>query len=75
MRPAASATQTHTVPTGFSSEPPPGPATPVIATPIDVPSARRTPSAIASATSWETAPTRSISSAGTPASAVLASLA
>ena len=44
------------VPTGLSSVPPPGPATPVMPTPTSAPSAARAPSASASATSTETAP-------------------
>jgi hypothetical protein len=42
-----------TVPTGFSSVPPLGPATPVIDNPKSVPTRVRTPSAIASATTAE----------------------
>ena len=56
-------TQKHTVPTGFSSVPPPGPAIPVIATAVSAPKRASAPSAIAAATSGETAPWRSISSA------------
>src|SRR2546429_5459731 len=45
-----------TVPTGFSSLPPPGPAIPVIPTPSVLPTLRRMPSASAMATSLLTAP-------------------
>ena len=62
------------MPTGFSSVPPPGPAIPVIPIPTCAPKRSRAPSASAAATSGETAPCAAISSAGTPASAVLASL-
>src|SRR4051794_31739220 len=65
-------TEIHTVPTGFSSVPPPGPATPVTPMPSDASSLERAPSASASATSCETAPTRSITASSTPASATLA---
>ena len=43
-------------PTGFSSLPPPGPATPVTPTPTSAPRRARAPSASARATSAETAP-------------------
>src|SRR6185503_17184058 len=63
----------YTSPTGFSSVPPSGPATPVTATPTSTASRSLTPVAIASATSAETAPCASIRAAGTPSSAVLTS--
>ena len=46
----------HTVPTGLSSVPPPGPAIPVIATAVSAPKRLIAPSAIASATGSDTAP-------------------
>src|ERR1044072_5331964 len=52
----SSASAMKTVPTGFSSVPPPGPAIPVIDNPKSVPMRLRTPSAIASATGALTAP-------------------
>ena len=64
----------QTVPTGFASEPPPGPAMPVMPIPKSAPSRDRAPADSAVATSGETAPCASISAAGTPANAVLASL-
>ena len=63
--PPASATLRQTIPTGFSGVPPPGPATPVMPTPTAAPKRAAAPSASAAATSGETAPWRSISSAGT----------
>src|SRR5207302_1515948 len=63
-----------TVPTGFSSLPPPGPAMPVIPTPSVLPTWRRIPSARAIATSLLTAPLDWISSGGTSAHAVFRSL-
>src|SRR6476646_8553633 len=56
LTPPACASATCTVPTGFSSEPPPGPAIPVIPTPNVLPTRRRIPSASAMATSALTAP-------------------
>ena len=68
-------THRQTVPTGFSGVPPPGPAIPVIPMPMSA------PSALARAGGQRRARprarprrARSISAAGTPASAVLASL-
>ena len=61
----------HTVPTGFSSVPPPGPATPVIAIPTRAPVAARTPVAIARTTGSLTAPCSRRSSFGTPSSSML----
>ena len=55
---AASATASHTVPTGLSGLPPPGPAMPVTATARSTPSAPLAPSAIARATASLTAPSR-----------------
>ena len=69
-----SATPKHTVPTGFSAEPPPGPAIPVIPTAVSAPKRASAPSAIARATGSDTAPWSSISAASTPSSATLASL-
>ena len=48
----------QTVPTGFSRDPPPGPAIPVVLTAIDAPVLARVPSAIAFATASLTAPSR-----------------
>ena len=56
----------YTSPTGFVSVPPPGPATPVTAIPTSTPSSSRTPSAIAPATSADTAPCAASSDSGTP---------
>src|SRR3954468_23158891 len=72
--PSRVATEKHTVPTGLSSVPPPGPAMPVMPTPTSASSAAQAPSASASATSTDTAPTRSISAGSTPVSLTLASL-
>src|SRR5690606_19776292 len=65
----------QTVPTGFSSVPPSGPATPVIAMPASAPKRSATPRAIARATASETAPSRSIASLGTPRTSTLIRLA
>ena len=73
--PSVNITANHTVPTGFSAVPPPGPATPVIATAVSAPKRLSAPAAIAWATSAETAPCAAISAASTPRSATLASLA
>ena len=54
--PPAAATLTQTVPTGFSSLPPPGPAIPVMPIPSSAPKRAIAPSASAAATSGETAP-------------------
>ncbi len=51
-----SETATNTVPTGFWSVPPEGPAIPVVDTPMSVPLAFLTPSAMRTATSLLTAP-------------------
>ena len=48
--PSGPDTAIQTVPTGLSGVPPEGPATPVVAMPYTEPVARRTPSAICSAT-------------------------
>ena len=53
--------------------PPSGPAIPVTEQATSAPKRSRAPSAIASATSGETAPWRSISPASTPSSSTLAS--
>ncbi len=64
----------HTVPTGFSAVPPPGPAIPVVATARSTPLASRRPDAIARATGSLTAPCASRSAGGTPSSSILAAL-
>ncbi len=64
-------TANHTVPTGFSAEPPPGPATPVTETAISAPRRRRAPSAIAQAHASLTAPFVSRISGDTPRSCCL----
>jgi len=64
-----------TVPTGFFSVPPPGPAMPVIATPISALVFWIAPCAIAQAVATETAPNVSSTSEATPSIAILASLA
>jgi hypothetical protein len=61
------------MPTGFSGVPPPGPAIPVMPIPMSAEKRAAAPAARAAATSGETAPTEAISSAGTPAWAILAS--
>src|SRR6185503_2607573 len=71
--PAGDATPTKTVPTGFSGDPPSGPAMPVMATPQAVPPMRQAPRAMASATGALTAPCARMRSAGTPRRSVLAS--
>ena len=55
---------TTTVPTGFSGEPPPGPAMPVTATATSAPARARMPSTIASATGSLTAPCAAMRSGG-----------
>ena len=74
-RPSSSCTLQQTVPTGFSSLPPSGPAIPVMATAVSASKRRRAPSAIASATGSDTAPWRSISTGSTPRSSTFASFA
>src|SRR5207342_96912 len=69
------ATWKWTRPTGLSSVPPPGPATPVTAIPTSTPSRDRIPSAIAAATSAETAPCSAINSSATPSWPTLTSSA
>jgi hypothetical protein len=64
----------HTVPTGFSADPPSGPAIPVIATAVSASKRSSAPWAIASATGSDTAPCSVISAGSTPRSALLASL-
>ena len=64
--PSGPDTAIQTVPTGLSGVPPAGPATPVVALPYTEPVARRTPSAICSATGRLTAPKRSRSPPFTP---------
>ena len=57
VSPALSATPNHTRPTGFSAEPPPGPAMPVMATASPARGEEASaPSAMAAAVSMETAP-------------------
>src|ERR671920_2058331 len=72
--PSASEIPTKTSPTGFSSVPPSGPATPVTESPWSVPAVFLTPSAIAFANGSETAPCWTSSSCGTPSRRSLASL-
>ncbi len=62
-----------TRPSGFSGVPPPGPATPVMATERSARLCASAPSAMASATGSETAPCATISSMGTPIASALAS--
>jgi TrmH family RNA methyltransferase len=66
---------TYTRPTGFSGVPPVGPAMPVVETPTSTPRARRTPAAMAAATSALTAPWAMSISCGTPSTSRLTSLA
>ena len=61
--PLSELTPIHTRPTGFSAEPPPGPAMPEVATEKSVPVSFLTPSAIAPTHSLLTAPNSSIISA------------
>ena len=56
----------YTVPTGFSSVPPSGPAMPVMPIPKSAPDTRRTPRAISAAVSDDTAPCASSVSWRTP---------
>ena len=67
------ASPNHTRPTGLSALPPPGPAMPVTDTATPASERASAPSAIVFATGSLTAPTRAISSAGTPSISVLAS--
>ena len=71
---AGRATANHTVPTGFSSVPPPGPAMPVTETAMSTPSRCSAPSAIARATASLTAPCRLDQLRRTPSSAILSAL-
>jgi len=64
--PSAVARPNHTVPTGFSSVPPSGPATPEMDTARVAPDRVRAPWAMAATTGPLTAPWVSSSSAGTP---------
>jgi hypothetical protein len=73
VAPSRVITDQHTVPTGFSSVPPSGPAIPVIATAASAPKRSIAPAAIASATAPETAPCSSISAGSTPRSCCFAS--
>ena len=66
---------TYTRPTGFSSVPPSGPATPVTPTPRSACSRSRAPSAIATATCADTAPCASSAASGTPSCSALTSFA
>ena len=70
--PPRAAVASHTVPTGLSGVPPPGPAMPVTATAKLAGERASAPSAIARATSALTAPCAAISAAATPSSSVLA---
>lgn len=70
--PPGCATAQYTRPTGFSGEPPVGPAIPVIASASSTSHARRTPSAIAAATSELTAPCARSVSSSTPTSRAFA---
>jgi len=63
-----------TVPTGFFSLPPPGPAMPVIATAVSAWLCFNAPCAIAQATAIDTAPKVSRMSRLTPTASILASL-
>ena len=61
----------QTVPTGVSSVPPEGPATPVVATAWLAAGVRASaPRAIASATASLTTPSEAISSSGTPSQSI-----
>ena len=71
--PSGVATAIQTVPTGLPGVPPVGPAMPVVEMPYVAPVARRTPSAICSATLRLTAPYRFRLSGSTPSSAVFTS--
>ena len=64
-----------TVPTGFFSDPPPGPAMPVIATATSAPLLVSAPCAIAQAQATETLPNVSITSELTPSRPIFASFA
>src|ERR1051326_3080837 len=66
------ATAMCTVPTGLASEPPPGPAMPVMPTPYVVPKRSRMPRASAIATSSETSPCSAISAGATLAKSCFA---
>ena len=63
-----------TVPTGFIGEPPPGPATPVMATAMWARLLFNAPSAIIRATGSDTAPKSAIRSPGMPSISSLARL-
>src|SRR3954454_19785526 len=69
--PSAVLAQKQTYPTGFSSVPPSGPATPVVEHATSASNLLSAPSAIASATSGEAAPCASISVGSTPSSSAL----
>ena len=70
---SARATHQKTVPTGFCSLPPPGPAMPVIDTATWAREWARAPSAMARATGWLTAPWPAITAADTPSISLFAS--
>jgi len=72
--PSRTAWAKTTVPTGFFAVPPPGPATPVIATAISASLPFSAPCAIAHAVAVETAPKVSSTSALTPSRLILALL-
>jgi hypothetical protein len=65
----------HTVPTGFSTLPPPGPAMPDTATAHCAPSARAAPRAMARTTGSLTAPWAASNASGTPSTPLLTALA
>ena len=65
------ATAMNTVPTGFASLPPPGPATPVVEIAIVAPVRVSAPRAISMAVSWLTAPCAAKVDSRTPRSATL----
>ena len=61
------------MPTGFSGDPPPGPAMPVMPIPMSAENRAAAPEARAAATSGDTAPTRAMRSGSTPACSTFAS--
>src|SRR3954454_17074248 len=69
--PEAALAQKQTSPTGFSSLPPSGPATPVVEQATSASNRDRAPSAIASATSGDAAPCSSNRFPSTPRSSAL----
>ena len=73
VSPSAVARAIQTSPTGLSGVPPPGPEIPEVAIPKSLPNRSRTPSAIARTDASDTAPSLSITAAGTPSIAIFAS--